>query len=107
MWRVASKGALDYEKDACFIDLYEECRYSKPGARLTQTLRMRIEKLAPEFRREVCTRVKIGTSAFFTVVRRGQVEIVEYLLTVCSADIEQRGLYEVVDERLSFAFILI
>ncbi|RZC37495.1 Fe hyd lg C, Ank 2 and/or zf-C3HC4 3 domain containing protein [Asbolus verrucosus] len=31
--------------------------------------------------------------------KKGQTEIVEYLITVCQADIEQRGLYEVPDDR--------
>lgn len=43
--------------------------------------------------------IRDGCAPLFMACKRGQVEIVEYLITVCGADVEQRGLYEVPDDR--------
>lgn len=87
------------EKDDCFHDLIEECRFVTPGGRLSYSLRNRLELFAPEIRREIVNRMKVGCSPLFIACKKGQTEIAEYLITVCNADIEQRGLYEVPDDR--------
>lgn len=46
----------------------------------------------------VC-RTQEGCAPLFVACKRGNVEIVEYLVHVCDADIEQRGVYEVRDDR--------
>jgi ankyrin repeat protein len=40
-----------------------------------------------------------GCSPLFVACKRGHLEIVEYLITVCDADVEQSGLFEVQDDR--------
>lgn len=82
-----------------FQDLIHECKYVAPGARLTYSLRNRLEKLKKDKRREIVSRTKDGCAPLFIACKRGNVEIVEYLITICGADIEQRGKYEVLDER--------
>lgn len=52
-----------------------------------------------EIRREICKRTRDGTAPLFIACKRGNAEIVEYLVIVCDANIEQRGLYEVPDDR--------
>ncbi|XP_011137078.1 protein fem-1 homolog A [Harpegnathos saltator] len=85
--------------DQIFYDLIHECKYVAPGARLTYSLRNRLEKYKKDVRREIVSRTKEGCAPLFIACKKGNVEIVEYLITVCGADIEQRGKYEVPDER--------
>lgn len=87
------------EKDDCFHELLEECKHAPPGARLSYSLRNRLEKFTQAARTEIVNRIKVGCSPLFIACRKGQTEIAEYLITVCRADIEQRGLYEVPDDR--------
>lgn len=56
-------------------------------------------RLSPGARRAVCERTLEGCAPLFVASRRGNVEIVEYLVHVCAVRIEQRGLFEVPDER--------
>lgn len=108
--------------DALFNDLILECKHAAPGARLTYSLRNRLERYKPEDLRELVSRTKEGCAPLFIACKRGQVEIVDYLIKVrthlcisqsandflnieffsiqtCRADVEQRGLYEVPDDR--------
>lgn len=55
--------------------------------------------MCPEERRSVVCRTQEGCAPLFVACKRGNVEIVEYLVHVCDADIEQRGVYEVRDDR--------
>ena len=50
--------------------------------------------------------VREGCSPLFIACKRGNVEIVEYLMSLCNADLEQRGLYEVQDDRYCFQISL-
>lgn len=47
----------------------------------------------------MCCRSRDGCAPLFVASKRGNVEIVEYLVHVCAAELEQRGLYEVPDDR--------
>ena len=85
--------------DQLFDDLIQECKYVAPGARLSYSLRIRLEKFKKKLRQEIVSRTKDGCAPLFIACKRGHVEIVEYLLTVCNADVEQRGMYEVPDDR--------
>lgn len=85
--------------DELFQDLYNECKFVAPGARLSYSLRNRLEKYKADTRKEIVSRMKDGCAPLFIACKRGHVEIVEYLITVCHADIEQRGIYEVPDDR--------
>lgn len=87
------------ERDLIFHELIDECRHAVPGARLSYTLRNKLEKYPLEVRRDIGNRIKIGCSPLFIACKKGQTEIVEYLITVCGADIEQKGIFEVLEER--------
>ena len=50
-------------------------------------------------RRAIVSRIREGCSPLFIACKKGNVEIVEYLVSMCSANLEQRGLYEVQDDR--------
>lgn len=80
-------------------DLIEECKRSVEGSTLSKNLREELERLPRDIRRAVVRRVKNGCAPLFIACKRGCVEIVEYLVTVCEADIEQRGLYEAPEDR--------
>ena len=45
------------------------------------------------------SRVKEGCSPLFVSCKKGNVEIVEYLIEQCHSDVEQKGVYEVPDDR--------
>lgn len=93
-------GRIDLatQKGALFNDLIEECRYAAPGARLSYQLRAQLERFCKEVRKEIACRVKDGCAPLFVACKRGNVEIVEYLISACNVDLEQRGLYEVPDD---------
>lgn len=55
--------------------------------------------MRPAERRAVCRRARDGCAPLFVACKRGNVEIVEYLIHVCDAELEQRGVYEVPDDR--------
>ncbi|GFG36055.1 hypothetical protein Cfor_01723 [Coptotermes formosanus] len=97
MW-LTGKIDLSIQKDALFHDLIEECKHAAPGARLSYQLRAQLERFCREVRREIACRVKDGCAPLFVACKRGHVEVVEYLITVCNVDLEQRGLYEVPDD---------
>lgn len=99
MWLQSSKIDGSNSKEGLFLDLYEECKHAAPGARLSYSLRTRLEKLPKATRREIASMSKDGCTPLFVACKRGHVEIVEYLITVCNVDIEQRGVYEVPDDR--------
>ncbi|OWR41527.1 fem-1 A protein [Danaus plexippus plexippus] len=77
----------------------QECKHSAPGARLSAKLRTALERMPPEERRAVCSRTREGCAPLFVACRRGNVELVEYLVHVCAAELEQRGVYEVPHDR--------
>lgn len=50
--------------------------------------------LPKDARKEIVSRLREGCAPLFVVCKRGNLEIVEFLISVCGADIEQRGLFE-------------
>ncbi|XP_047526139.1 protein fem-1 homolog C [Pieris napi] len=80
-------------------ELMQECRHSAPGARLTARVRTALERLSPVQRREVVSPTRDGCAPLFVACRRGNAELAEYLVHVCDAPLEQRGVYEVPDDR--------
>eukprot|EP00096_Caligus_rogercresseyi_P003603 TRINITY_DN16864_c0_g1_i1.p1 TRINITY_DN16864_c0_g1~~TRINITY_DN16864_c0_g1_i1.p1 ORF type:complete len:181 (-),score=43.32 TRINITY_DN16864_c0_g1_i1:8-550(-) len=95
----SAKGDIGViQKEALFADLYQEVKCAAPSAQLSYSLRSRLERCEKSTRREITSRVKDGTSPLFIACKKGNVEIVEYLVTTCSANIEQRGMYEVQDD---------
>lgn len=98
MWK-SSKLDLVNDKNNIFHDLIEACKHSASTTRLSFSLRNRLEKYPISIRKEIVNRVKVGCAPLFMSCKRGQTDFVEYLITTCGADIEQRGLYEVPDDR--------
>jgi len=87
------------QKESLFPDLYQEARSAAPSAQLSYALRSRLERVERAERKGIVSRIKEGCSPLFIACKKGNVEIVEYLVGVCDADLEQRGLYEVQDDR--------
>lgn len=58
-----------------------------------------MEKLSPEERKQIVNRAHEGCTSLFISSKRGNVEIVEYLIEQCGADIEMKCIYEVPDDR--------
>ena len=98
MWLTGKSDATS-AKDILFNELYNECRLAAPGARLSYSCRNRMEKLTRPERRELVSRVKEGCTPLFVSCKKGNVEIVDYLIEECDADVEQKGVYEVPDDR--------
>ena len=70
-----------------------------PNFQLTYSLRSRLERVERRDRSKIVSRIREGCSPLFIACKKGNVEIVEYLVSVCEANLEQRGLYEVQDDR--------
>lgn len=99
MWLGSKLDSGHNGKEALFTDLYQEVKCAAPSAQLSYTLRCRLERCDRETRGKICSKTKEGCSPLFVACKKGNVEIVEYLISVCGADVEQRGLYEVPDDR--------
>ena len=98
--KYSSQGEyVDLLKEQLFVDLIQEAKCAAPSAQLSYTLRCRLERCDKEVRKAITLKKRDGCSPLFIACKKGNLEIAEYLITVCSADVEQRGLYEVPDDR--------
>jgi len=95
----AGKPDVAGQHDILFTDLYQEVRCAAPSAQLSYNLRTRLERVEKTDRGSVVNRIREGCSPLFVACKKGNVEIVEYLVGTCTADVELRGLYEVPDDR--------
>ncbi|XP_023322386.1 protein fem-1 homolog C isoform X2 [Eurytemora carolleeae] len=86
------------QKQHLYTSLIQECQLSSPGSRLSNTLRRKIESFCKEDRQDVVSKTVDGCAPLFLACKNGSAEVVEYLLTRCSAPVEQKGLFEVRDE---------
>lgn len=86
-------------KNELFHDLMDDVSRAGPSARLTFAIRNRLEGFSLITRMDIVNRRKFNCSPLFLACQKGQPEIVEYLITVCGADIELEGTYEVLDDR--------
>lgn len=50
--------------------------------------------LPKDARKDIVSRTREGCAPLFVVCKRGNLEIAEFLITICGADIEQRGHFE-------------
>lgn len=98
MW-LTGKADQTSLKDLLFNELYNECRLAAPGARLSYSCRSKLERLSRDERKELVSRIKEGCSPLFVASKKGNVEIVDFLIEECGADVEQKGVYEVADDR--------
>lgn len=85
--------------ESIYNDLCSEVRTAAPWSQLSASLRSRLERCDPKQRREICSRAKDGTTPLFSACKKGNAEIVDYLLSECQVDVEQRGMFEVPEDR--------
>ena len=86
-------------QDNLFNELTKEVKSAAPCSQLTYKLRNQLERCDLSVRSELASRIFEGCSPLFIACKKGNVEIVEYLLSVCNANVEVKGLYEVQDDR--------
>ncbi|XP_064465580.1 protein fem-1 homolog C-like [Ornithodoros turicata] len=98
MW-ITGKPDPAFQKDMMFNELFSECRSAAPGARLSYPVRNKLERISHEERKDIVSRVQEGCAPLFIACKKGNLEIVDYLVTRCGSDIEQRGVYEVPEDR--------
>ena len=90
------------QKISMFTDLVSECQLAAPGSRLSEKLKRKMEEFAKDDRKDVVGQMTTdGCAPLFLACRNGSADVVEYLITTCGADIEQRGQFEVIDEGVS------
>jgi ankyrin repeat protein len=99
MWIGSKCESSSAGQEALFNELTREVKTAAPCSQLTYRLRNQLERCDLTVRSELASRVSEGCSPLFTACKKGNVEIVEYLLSVCNADVEVKGLYEVQDDR--------
>ncbi|XP_065371653.1 protein fem-1 homolog A [Calliphora vicina] len=80
-------------------DLHEEIRKCLENSTISKRLREELESYSRETRREIVRRMRGGSPPLFIACSRGCVPIAEYLVTICEADIEQKGLFEAPEDR--------
>lgn len=85
--------------DAIFIDLYHQCSKATPNSVFTLELIENLTLLPIHQRRELVNRIREGCAPLFLASLHGNVEMVEYLIVQCGADVELRGVYEGRDDR--------
>ena len=97
MWLGSKCVSSNAGQDALFNDLILEVKKAKHCSMLTPRLKNKLERCDLSVRSELASRVFEGCSPFFIACKKGNVEIVEYLICVCNANVEVKGLYEVED----------
>ena len=88
-------------KQNLFKDLVQECQLAAPGSRLSGKLKKKIEEIGKDDRKDVVGQTELGCAPLFLACKNGSADVVEYLLSTCGAEIEQRGVFEVPEEGVS------
>ncbi|KAF0303543.1 Protein fem-1 C [Amphibalanus amphitrite] len=101
---LSGRAASDWSKSpdqTLFRELHWFVSKAPPSATMRGPLAARLERLSRPERRALVSQVgaEDGCSPLFLAAKEGQLALVEYLLDVCDADIEQRGEYEVANDR--------
>lgn len=101
MWIGSKCESSSAGKEALFVELYNTVKKAAPCSQLPIKLRNQLERCDLSVRSELASRVmdEEGCSPLFVACKKGNVEIVEYLLSTCGANVEVKGLYEVQDDR--------
>ncbi|KAF5269721.1 hypothetical protein FQA39_LY08644 [Lamprigera yunnana] len=99
MWETLSEAKIMILTEQYFEDLIAECKHSPLGTGLSFPLRHSIEKFPREVRAKIVNRSKDSCTPLFLAAKRGHTDIVEYLITVCNANVEKKSVYEVPEER--------
>ena len=95
---VPRKKRKQEDNESLFNELYTEVKNAAPCSQLTYQLRNSLEQCDLQLRSELASQVQDGCSPLFVACKKGNVEIVEYLVSVCNANVEVKGLYEVQDD---------
>ncbi|XP_022663373.1 protein fem-1 homolog A-like [Varroa jacobsoni] len=98
MW-LTGKNDRSQQRDHIFKEVILEVRQATPSSRLSPALRHKLERFSLQERSQLVNRVRDGCTPLFTAAKKGVVEIVRYLLEMCGANSEQRGIYEVPFDR--------
>lgn len=64
------------------------------GIQLNTQIVFSFHSLPKDARKDIVSRTREGCAPLFVVCKRGNLEIAEFLVNICGADIEQRGLFE-------------
>ncbi|TRY78259.1 hypothetical protein TCAL_11693 [Tigriopus californicus] len=98
-----SSGYLDRpdQKKKLFSSLSQECQIACPGSQISKTLQRKLEEIGRDDRRAIVDDTVDGCTPLFLACKNGSAEVVSFLLSTCEADIEKRGLYEVLEEGVS------
>merc|ERR1711963_215881 len=99
MWLGSKCESSSGKNPDLFLKLYDEVKKAAPCAQLSYWLRNQLERCDESVRSELASRKMEGCSPLFIACKKGNVEIVEYLISVCKANVEVRGQYEVQDDR--------
>ena len=100
--RITATVPSSSQKVNLFTDLVSECQLAAPGSRLSEKLKRKMEGFAKDDRKDVVGQTtNDGCAPLFLACRNGSADVVEYLITTCGADIEQRGQFDVIDEGVS------
>ncbi|XP_074598395.1 protein fem-1 homolog A-like [Brevipalpus obovatus] len=93
----------DHQRDVIFDDLYNQCFETESDDFMPELVK-KMETISLKERREIVSRTRDGFAPLFSACLRGSIRKIEYLVDICGADIEQRGVYEC-DEDKSFHFV--
>ena len=94
MWIGSKCESSSAGQEALFNELTREVKTAAPCSQLTYRLRNQLERCDLSVRSELASRVFEGCSPLFIACKKGNLEIVEYLLSVCKANVEVKGVYE-------------
>ncbi len=98
---VAASSNDGSQERKVFAQLMEECQSALPVSRLTEKLRRSLEDFPRRQRQKIVSQTVEGCAPLFLACKNGCADVAEYLLTQCAALVEQRGLYEVLEEGVS------
>ena len=101
MMRITNTDSSSQKKRQVHQALVQECQIASPGSKLSEKLRRGLEGFTREDRRAIAEETFEGCAPLFLACKNGSAEIVDYLLSTCDAPLEQRGLYEVLEEGIS------
>ena len=94
MWS-CSKTDLESSKTQVFMELCKDVHEVAPGARLNYALRIKLDKLSSEDRKDIVNKKWNDSTPLFVACKRGLAEIVNYLASHCMADLELKCFYYV------------
>ena len=100
--RITASVPSSSQKVNLFTDLVTECQLAAPGSRLSEKLKRKMEGFGKDDRKDVVGQTTTeGCAPLFLACRNGSSDVVEYLISTCGAEIEQRGQFDVIDEGVS------